>query len=277
VPGVQKYGGYAALEGGRGRRTSVGFIRLSNGGLTERAVLTTTTFLPTKSRLFLYQSAEYDLVGPAGQGTGGLSYLFANVRAEVSSKIEVQALYHRGRSLDTRAITDDVLNGRPLQIGALDAFLYQSAGGRVSVRLSREIRLNGGYTVDRNSRDATSTGRATFGLYASNLAKTRLDTTVNFSRINRPTGQYNALYASVGRQFGRRLYFSGDYSSSLSVARFTRSDGVTVELRPKTRQMTFSSVVNVGRRMSLLATCERTRDDTSSELRVLAGLSYRFR
>jgi hypothetical protein len=150
-------------------------------------------------------------------------------------------------------------------------------GGRLSLHVTKVMRINAGYTVDRNNRDSASTGRLTVGFYSSDFAKTGLDVTVNESRLRRPDSQYNALYVSVGRQVGRRLYLSGDYTTSVNIAHFTRSDGVTVESRPHTKQFTLSSVFNASRHVSILTTWDETRDDTSTEWRLLAGVTYRIR
>ena len=277
VPGVTKVGAYGILEGHGGRRHVVGYVRLADRNLVERSVVTATNFVPVHSRVFFYQAAEYDLAGPAGQGSGGLTYLMLNAHASAGSHLELQGLYHRGRSLDTRSITEDVLAGRPLRDGELDALLYASAGGRVTVRVAREIRLNAGYTRDQNNRDSADTQRLTVGLSAGNLGRTGVDLTVNESRIRRPTGQYNSLYLSVGRQIGRMVYLSGDYSNSISIVRFTRSDGITIETRPQTNELSLNGVVTVSRHVSLTVTADQTRDTGVSDTRVLAGMTYRFR
>jgi hypothetical protein len=277
VAGIRKFGGYATVDGAHGRKHVAGYVRLTHGGLTERSVVTFTNFLPVRSRLFLYQSGEYDLVGPARQGHGGLTYFFVNARVAASSRVDLQALMHRGRSIDTRAIADDVLNGRPIPAGAADGLLYESAGGRVSVTVARHVRANAGYTRDRNNHDSASTGRLTLGGSATGVAGTGVDLTVALSRITRPTGRFNSLYTSVGRQFGSSVYVSGDYASSVSLVRFTRSNGLTVEMRPSSHQVGASAVITLRRRFSLLVTGERTTDDTTTEMRVLSGLSYRWR
>jgi hypothetical protein len=277
VPGIRKVGGYGILEGDGGRRHVLGYVRLADRNLVERSVVTTTNFVPIHSRVFFYQAAEYDLVGPAGQGTGGLTYLMVNAHASAGNHLDLQGLYHRGRSIDTRSIAEDVLAGRPLRDGALDALLYASAGARATVRITREVRINVGYTRDQNNRDSADTKRVSLGVSAGNVGRSGVDVTVNESRIRRPTGEYDSLYASVGRQFGRIVYLSGDYSNSVSIVRFTRSDGITVETRPQTRQLSLSSVVNVSRHVSLSITADRTKDADVSDARVLAGMTYRFR
>ena len=130
---------------------------------------------------------------------------------------------------------------------------------------------------DKNNRDSAATRRITLGGSAGNVAASGVDATVSFSRIQRPTGEYDSLYFSVGRQIGRAVYLSGDYSTSVSILRFTRSDGIVIETRPETRQLSVSSVVTLSRQVSLSCTIDRTRDDSSSDLRILAGLTYRIR
>jgi hypothetical protein len=277
APGVRKFGGYGVLEGPHGRRNSIGYVRLQNGGLVERSVVTFSNFVPIATRVFLYQTGEYDLTGPAGQGRGGLAYFFLNGRVGVTKHVDVAADYHRGRSIDTRSITEDILSGRPIPTGAIEGLLYESTGGRVTVEVLPRVRVNGGYTRDRNNSDSTATGRITAGASASDIRHTGLDLTLSFARTDQSTGRHGSEYVSIGRQFGRALYFSGNYSTSLSVVTFTRSDGISVQTRPFTRQVGANAVVNMGRRLSLLVTADRTLDDTSKEFRVLTGITYRFR
>jgi len=70
---------------------------------------------------------------------------------------------------------------------------------------------------------------------------------------------------------------SGDYTTSLSVIRFSRSDGITIESRPHTTRYSGTATINVARSVSLLATVERTNEDQVHEFRVLSGLTYRIR
>jgi hypothetical protein len=277
VTGLKKAGAYAVVEGHGGRRHSVGYVRLMHGGLVERSVMSLTNFLSTPSHVFVYQSAEVDLAGPAGQGHGGLTYLMINARVPVTKAMELQGLYHRGRSVDARGITEDLLRGRPIPAGALDGFLFASAGARVTARVGRDLRLNAGYTRDQNNRDSAPTGRIMAGGSMSRVARTGIDVTVSLSRMNRPTGQYNSLYVSTGRQFGRLLYLSADYSSSVSLLHYAGSGGLSITTRPRMRQVSASSVLNVNRRVSVLTTWERTHNDTVSDMRMMSGVSYRFR
>ena len=274
---IRKYGAYASLEGSGGRRHTAGYIRMDHGGLTERSVVTASNFVPVRSQLFVYQAAEYDLSGPAGQGQGGLSYLFVNARVSPARAVEIQGLFNRGRSIDTRTIIDDVLSGRSVPASALDGLLYESAGGRVSVDIFHRVRVHGGYTRDRNNRDSAPTGRTTYGASTQNLAGSGVDLTVSNTRMNRPTGRYDSLYVSGGRQVGRAVYLSADYATSVSLVRFTRSDGVTIEQRPETRQFGGSAIVTLGRVFSVHAMVTDTRDDEIHEYRVLAGLTVRTR
>jgi hypothetical protein len=274
---IRKFGAYTTLEGSGGRRHTAGYVRVEHGNLTERSVVTITNFVPARSRVFIYQAAEYELAGPAGQGTGGLSYLFVNARISPARAVEVQGLFNRGRSIDARTITEDVLNGRPVAAASLDGLLYESAGGRVTVDIRHRVRVHGGYTRDRNNQDSAPTGRATYGASAQDIAGSGLDLTVSNTSIARPTGRYDALYVSGGRQIGRSVYLSVDYSTSVSLVRYRRSDGFTVELRPETRQVGGSAIISLGRYVAIHANVTDTRDDETHEYRILAGLTVRTR
>jgi len=277
VPNVTKFGVYATLEGSRGRRHVAGFVQLTQRGVPERRVLAFSNFVPTGGRLFIYQVGEYDLSGPAGQGAGRLSFLLVNGRLQASDRVEVQGSFHRGRSLDARSITDDILNGRPVDAATAEGYFYESLGGRVTVALANRSRAYAGYTRDRNNRDSAPTGRQLYGFSSTDVAGSGIDATLSASRIERPTGGYHSLYASVGRQLGRRVYVSIDYTSSLSIVRFTRQDGVTVETRPETKRLGGSTVLTLGRHVTVQGMIEQTRDADSREWRVMSGITYRFR
>jgi hypothetical protein len=68
-----------------------------------------------------------------------------------------------------------------------------------------------------------------------------------------------------------------DYSTSLSVIRFLRGDGVIIETRPSTRRYSGSASITLNRNFSLLTTVDQTVDDDLRELRLLSALSYRIR
>lgn len=273
---VRKGGAYAALDGEGGRRHVLGFVTIRNSGLTERSVLSTTNFVPFGRTLFLYVAGEYDVASPGGRGEKGLSYAFVNARWTLSPRVELQGLYHRGRSYDARTITQDQLDGRPVDPRLLAGFLYESGGGRLTVEVARGLRVFAGYSQDRGNRDSGSTGRITAGLHAADVFRTGIDVTVSDNRIDRPDGAYDSWYASVGRSFGGRVYVSLDYATALSVLRFTDADGLVVETRPRTDRFSLNGNVNLGRSLSLLLAAERTSGDLSTELRGSAGFAVRF-
>jgi hypothetical protein len=245
--------------------------------MTERAVLVTTNFLPAGKRFFAYQSAEYDVRGPGVSGAGSLTYIFTNARYAVNDRIEFQGTFHRGRSIDSRSIIRDQLDGRPIDPRSLEGLRFESVSGRATVRIAKNVRVFAGYGQDRNNRDDSVAGRTTFGVFASNIARTGIDFNASDSRINRgASGSYDSWYFSLGRSIGAHAYLTGDFSSSLSVFRFTNSDGFVIETRPQTRRLAFSGVFNVTRGTSLLMTMERILDGSSTQTRVLSGMTYRF-
>jgi hypothetical protein len=277
VRDLWKAGAYTVVEGGAGRRHVAGYIRLTHGGLVERSVATFSNFVPWRSRVFVYQVGEYDFSGPGGEGRGGLSYFFINARVKAHERLELQALFNRGRSVDARTITSDLLHGRAVSATALDGYLHESAGGRVTLTLGHGIRAYGSYTRDKNNRDSASTRRVSFGGSAQNVLGTGVDITVSDSKIIRPTGDYHSIYASLGRQFGRTVYLSVDYTSAVSIIRYTRLDGFTIEMRPSTTQIGGSSTIILTRTFSIFATATTTTDDDSREHRALMGMTVRLR
>ena len=277
APNVKKFGGYVAYDGAGARRHSVGYAMVRNGALTERSVVTTTNFLPVTPKIFIYQAAEFNVQPPAGMAASGLAYFFANGRVTPNTRLELQGTYNRGRSVDARGLGADVLAGRPVTQAAVDGLLFESIGGRATVEVLPRIRVYAGYSRDKNNRDTDPTGRTQIGGYASNIRGSGIDVSVSDSLMHRPTGSYHSSYFSVGRQIGRNTYLSGDYSTSLSVIRYSRGDGITIETRPHTTRFSGMATINITRSLSLLATIERTNMDQGHEFRVLAGLTYRIR
>jgi hypothetical protein len=275
---VKKYGGYAAYEHGFMRRHVLGYTMVTQGDMTERAVLSMTNFIPVGDRFFAYQAAEYETRGPAdGAVTPGLSYFLTNARMSASSRVELQATYNRGRALDARQLTADLINGRALSTEALEGLKYESAGGRVTVEVIRRVHVYAGYTRDRNNRDEAPTARILVGGHAGNVLGSGFDVSGSDSRIERSTGPYHSTYVSIGHSLGRSVYLSADYSTSLSVVHFLRSEGVVIETKPSTRRYSGSGSVTLNRHFSLLGTVDYTIDDTMTEIRALSGLSYRIR
>ena len=278
APEVRKYGGYAAYEHGFMRRHVVGYTTVKQGDMTERSVLSMTNFIPAGQRFFAYQAAEYETHGPAnGAVKRGLSYLLTNARITASSRVELSATYNRGRALDARQLTADLINGRALTTQALEGLKYESTGGRVTVEVVRRLYVYAGYTRDRNNREDASASRILVGGHAGNIFGTGFDVSGSDSRIERSTGPYHSKYVSVGHALGRSIYLSVDYSTSLSVVHFMRSDGVVIETKPSTQRYSGSASATLNRHFSLLGTLDYTIDDAMTEIRVLSGVSYRIR
>ncbi len=276
VAHVSKAGGYVSFEGTGAWRNTLGYITIRNSGLAERSVLTTTNFLPFGKKLFIYQAAEFDLKGPAGNGNGGLTYFFANGRYSPVSRFELQTIYHRGRSVDVRAITLDQLAGRPVSARSLEGLLYESIGARATITVARDLRVFAGYTKDRNNREDAPTERVTFGGFATNFLGTGLDLNISDARMRGPSASYDSWDVSLGRTVTSRMYLSGDYSTSLSAFRLLGQDAFVIDARPRTSRFSLSDLIRLNRRMSLLASADRTRDISLTELRWLFSLIYRF-
>jgi hypothetical protein len=277
VSGVKKFGGYFALDGNGAQRSVVGYVNVRNQDLTERSVISFTNYIPVKQSVFIYQAAEVDLTGPGGEGSGGLTYFFINGRVAPAKRADVQVTYHRGRSVDARSITDDLLNGRPVPSKTLDGFLFESVGARLTVEVAKGFRVFGGYGQDKNDRDADAMNRLSFGVYSSNLFGTGVDVNVTDYRYTRGSASsYDSWYVSAGRSFGSRLYLSGEYTTSLSVLRYARGDGFLVESRPQTDRFGASANIYLSRTLSLLVVADYTRDEGYKETRLLSGLSVRF-
>ncbi len=277
IQDVKKFGGYLALDGEMGRKHVLGYVLVKDQNLTERSVVTMMNFIPVGQDFFLYQAAELDTTGPGGTGGGAnLTYIFVNARYRVSRWLEFQGLYHRGLSIDTRTITQDVLNGRPVDPRALDGFLFGSIGGRVTVEPIRGFRFYGGYSQERGSREGGTYPRYQAGLWMTNLFGSGFDVTVSDNRYKPATGPYDSWYASLGRSIGSKVYLTADYTTSLSTLNVTGPDGVVVQSHPQSKRYSLSGVVNLSRLFSVFVTLEQVRDDTSRQNRGLLGITYRI-
>jgi len=277
APDVTKYGGYVALEGPDARRHVLGYVNLRHAGYTERSVLLFNNYVPVGNVFHLYQAAEYDLDGPGGQGSGRLTYVFINARLSPVRAVEFQGIFHRGRSVDARLITDNLIHNRLIKPSDLEGYLFESGGGRLTVRPWTGLQVYAGYSQDRTNVGERRRDRWSFGLYAANLAKTGLDLNVSDWRMKSPGGSaYDSWYVSLGRTFGRRLYIEGFYASSVSVLRYFGANSLKVDTYPRTQRFGLSSVLTLWRTASVLVDAERTAGDDYWEYRLLTGLRYRF-
>jgi hypothetical protein len=278
VNGVNKAGVYAAFDGQGARRHVLGYVAIRNRGLLERSTISMTNFVPLgNNKFFIYQTAEFDLQNAGDASKRGLNYFFATARYAPIRALEFQATFHHGLSIDSRTITNDQINGRPVNPALLQGLLFESAGGRVTVEVAKGVRLWAGYAQDRSSHDQEPQKRASAGLYASNLFSSGLDIAGSYTNNNRGTaGGYTSAYFSIGRSFGTRVYVSADYTSSLSVLRTTDSGGFVVESRPQTDRYSLSSTINLSRFFSLMLTLERLTDKNTNDDRGVLGITYRF-
>jgi hypothetical protein len=192
-------------------------------------------------------------------------------------RVEFQSTYNRGRSVDTRGLADDVVNGRVVSQSAALGLAYESLGGRVTVEPIKRVRVYAGLSQDKSNREDKPAGRRVVGGYAPNVGGSGFDLAASDTRTHRTTGSYHSDYVSIGRQVGRRLYASGDYTTSLSIVQFSRSDGILIEDKPTTKRLSGTGSINVGATTSLQITIDRTWDRGVREFRILSGVSYRFR
>ncbi len=273
---IQKGGVYAALDGDHGRQHILGYVRIRNHGYTERSVVIFNNFVPFGKGVTLYQALQYDTEGPAGLGDAELSYIFGNLRWRISKIFEVQGTYHRGQSVDARTITEDVINGRPVNPAKLDRLLFESARARVMVRPLRWLNVWAGYANDRNNRGEAASNRIQLGISARRLFGIPLDATVSSSQTDRGDDSYNSLWASVGYALGPKVYLSLDYNDTLSVFHYGDGDGGTIEVRPNSQRLSLSGNININRTFSLLITLEHTDHSDFTETRALTGLTIRF-
>jgi hypothetical protein len=275
ISGVKKFGGYAAFDGLHGLKSVLGYVTIRDQSITERSVVTMLNFIPIGRWFFLYQAGEYDTTGPAGTGGGGrLTYMFVNARVQPVKWMDLQVSYHDGVSIDTRSLAQDILNGRPVDPRALEGFLFSSIGGRLTFYPTRFLRIWGGYSQDKTSREGQSYGRYQGGISAMNVYG--FDLTLSDYHYNMSSGPYDSIYASIGHSFGSAVYVTLDYTSSLSTLNLTTGDGAVVVSHPHTRRYAISGNWNISRAFSLLLTGEQIRDDYVRQTRVLAGLTFRF-
>ena len=277
VGGVKKFGAYLTLDNQKARRHVLGYVNIQNQGLTERSVVVFSNFIPVKDKFYLYQDAQYDLSGPGGEGSGKFSYFFTNVRYKPWRLLELQGAYQYGRSIDARTITEDLINGRPIDEEALAGFFFESIGGRLTFRLPPGFYVFGGYAEERINQGDERRTRVSLGFFSANLLKTGLDLRISDSRISTGDGfSYDSWNFSLGRNLGPKIYLEGFYSSSVSFFRFGNGDGLVLENRPRTKRYGISSILSFFRTFSVQLTVEGLDDDFSTEARILAGLIYRF-
>jgi hypothetical protein len=275
--GVRKFGGYVAFDGDQGRSNVIGYVNINNSGLTERSVIVFNNYLPVQKKLYLYQSAEVDLVGPGGNGSGGLTYFFINSRYVPSTDWSIFATYHHGRSIDARSITQDELNGRPIDPARLNGLLFESFDFRAMTKVAGNLQVFGSYGQDRNNQQDQPNKRITYGFFTGSISNTGIDLHFSGNHIIPPSGSaYDSWDVSAGRMIGDKVYVSGEYASSVSLVSISDANGITLVPGPRASLYGGSALVNVNRTMALLFTVERSNDKTYSETRFLGGITLRF-
>ncbi len=276
VDGVTKGGVYAAVDGERGRRHVLGWVMIKNEELTERSVVVFNNFIPVGRKFFLYEALEYDTQGPGGQGDSQLTYFLTNLRYNPSRVFSIQGMYHRGRSINARTITDDILDGRPIDPERLDGLLFESGRLRVTVRPWRAVRFWASYGRDRSNDGDEWYPRADLGFSVNNIGGAGFDFTASNARSDRGDDSYDMIYASLGKTFGRKLYISLDYTSSVSTFTYESANGGTVTVDPESDRYSLSANLSLNRTFSLLLVGEWMDHDDFEESRALAGLTIRF-
>lgn len=276
VDDVTKGGAFVAVDGDHGRRHVLGYVQIDNDSLTERAVIVFNNFIPVGRKFFLYQALEYDTQGAAELGDSELTYFFANVRYSPITWLDLQGTYHRGRSIDTRSVAQDVLDGRPVDSERLQGLLFESMRLRVTVRPWRNVRVWGSYGQDRNNRgDNDWYDSAGLGASWTNILGVGLDLTAANTTIDRLDESYDSTYLSIGKTIGRKAYLSLDYNTSLSVFRYDTGVGI-VETSPESERYSLSANINLNRTFTILIVGEWLDHDDFDENRVLTGLTVRF-
>jgi len=276
VDNVLKGGVYVAVDGGGGRRHVLGWTLIRNDSLTERSVVTFSNFIPVNRAFFLYQALEYDLEGPGGMGSSELTYFFTNLRWAPTRLVQIQGTYHRGRSIDSRSITDDMLDGRPVAPDRLAGLLFESGRMRLTISPLRRLRFWVGYGRDRNNRDEDWNDRTDYGVWISDIGGSGFDLRASNATVNRGDSTYDNMYVSLGKGLGPKVYVSLDYITSLSIFHYSAGDGAVIEVRPESQRYGLSMNVNLNRTFSLLLTGEMMNHDDFDEMRVLTGLTVRF-
>ena len=252
VEDVRKGGVYAAVDGSHGRRHVLGYVMVRNSDLTERSVVVFNNYVPVARTFHLYQALEYDTKGPGDLGEAELSYFFANLRYSPAKIVDLQATYHRGRSVDSRSITRDQLDGRPVSPEALEGLLFESSRLRITVHPTRHLSLWATYGQDQNNRGDASRDRLQFGASARNLFDSGFDITLASSQTSNGDDSYDSLHASIGTGVGSRVYLSLDYNESLAVYHYDDGDGGTIEVHPESSRYSLSSNLNLNRTLSFL-------------------------
>lgn len=276
---VQKGGVFVALDGPSARRTVLGYVQVRNEDIMERSVITLTNYLPLARNLYFYQAGEYDLSPPGGLGHAGLNYFMINGRWLPVPKLELQAIYHYGRSIDARTLSQDQIDGRPIDPRALEGFLFESIGGRVTYSILPTLRIYAGYAEEKRNEGDEPISRITAGLFASDVFRSGFDVAITDNQYRRPGGgNDDSIYVSLGRSVGSRVYLTAEYSTSVAFLRFTDSGGVVVETQPRTERYALSGIFNLSRAFSVLLTLEHMQGDTPDDEqdRGLLGLTVRF-
>ena len=114
-------------------------------------------------------------------------------------------------------------------------------------------------------------------MFGHDLLESGLDLHLSDARTKRSGYSDDSWYASLGKNLGTRVYLSADYASSLSVIKVIDPGDIQIETRPRTRRYGVSGIIRLSRAFSLTLSGEHLRDDTEKQVRILSGLTYRFK
>ena len=87
------------------------------------------------------------------------------------------------------------------------------------------LRIFAGYAEEKRNRNDVPIGRITAGFFAS-TSSTGFDLSLSDNRYQRTNGgNDDAIYVSLGRSVGSRVYLTAEYSTSVSFLRSRTREG----------------------------------------------------
>ena len=270
----QKFGMFFRFLGKRARQISVSYNQLRYAGETERQFLYFNGLWPMKNLLMFYGHLQYEL-GSTIKNEDRLSWVFANIRLNLTKYADLTGHYSSGRGLDTHRFLLDQSQDPTVLNTEIDRYFFNTSYGvRLSIKPVPNLRLY----VERRQSEQIDEGienhTTRLGISATNIFKSGISMFGNYNLNRGELSESDSYYISASRSFGK-LSWSLSYANYYNGV-LTMEDG-TQQIFHLTDHQTISSSLFfiLNKHLAFSLEYAHTRQDDESEHQFFVRLIYR--
>lgn len=270
----QKFGLFIRFLGKKARQLSMSYNQLRYAGDTERQFLYFNGLWPVKNILMLYGHVQYELDSTI-KNEDRLSWIFANVRLDLTKYVDLTGHYSSGRGLDYHNFLLEQSQDPTILNTEIDRYFFNTSYGvRLSVKPIPNLRL---YTERRESEqidEGIKNHTTRLGASATNVFKSGISIFGNYNLNRGEFSESDSYYISASRSFGK-LSWSVSYANYYNGV-LTMDDG-SQQIFHLTDHKTVSSNLFfiVNRRLALSLEYAHTSQEDENEHQFFFRLIYR--